>query len=322
MPREGYVDFTIFNESIVGIRWVGGHVQIDLWAEGKANAVPRSFVFKEEQHVDPAIAAALPWQGMSPWRLLSYQMNQNAALLQYELVIPASDRRTRDVERIKYELWFLSHPEVHLILPNYDSFLTEEERGKEQKHSGSADWQLDSNSNSQYLIRQYSCGEGSVGFVLVFHGFQSSKYQRRITMPENVWYDAIKMVIIGSGKDAKTVLTAQTDQFQFFVFDMSSGQTLLTIPLRRQHCISEQYLFPLWELNNEDHELGGVDVIRIECNGENWTTCTIFASYDHVEGHRNGIRLDAVTDTQTVWEVNSYGSSELILCDYLLNELH
>lgn len=291
--------FTISNESIINARVHNGVIHVNLWAEGYTDAEPNKVVLTPKEVL---------------WHIGDYQFNQNFVLVNYY--------SQPDTEH--YELWYLSHPAVQLTLPNCDAFLTEEERLMFAKQRLCLHWILDTNSNSDYLVILYYSSEGNVKFGLVFDGFTSHKYRHRISFAAHFGAASIKMQNIGSGKDAKTVLTALSEHSdECYVYEMSNGQTLLTIPLDRLHSSSGHYLFPEGDLTDEDHSLGGVNVIRIECNGKNWTTCTTFVSYGHVEGFGNMISLIAVTDTQTLWKVDmDDGSSYCIMCDYLLNELH
>ena len=310
VPLDEVELFILSNGSIVTARVNGGQIHFNLWAEGDTKAEPKKFV------ISPEVAPRYVWD---------YQINRNVALVKYE----------SDLGSDHYDLWYLTQPAGYHISgylpysghqPNCDSFLTAEElemtseSGFERRLM--CNWLLDTNWNSEYLVRLYSRGSSGM-FVLVFDGFTSSKFKQRITMPENVRDYCINMRIIGQGKDAKTVLTAQTqDPYTFVVYDMSNGQTLLTIPLGRYHGSSGHYLFPKGELTEEDHVLGGVDVIRIDFDGKNWTTSSAFASYGEDEEYDDEMRLVEVTDTQTLWEVDRADeSSYSILCDYLLNDI-
>ena len=269
----------------------GGIIYLSVWAEGNTDQDPKNYV----------ITTAEAPKSKDDW---TYQINRNVALIEYKSI----------VGNYHCELWHLSHPSVQLKLPDCDPFLTENERQKKESYQGLVDWLLDTTSNSEYLIRLYR--EDDIYFVLVFDGLTSFKYTKRITMPENV-RGGIGMQIFGSGKNAKTVLTVH-NQSQFFVFDMSNGQMVLTIPLSQSHTSSGQYLFPTDLIVGEDILLGGVDVIRIDCDGQNWTTSTMFATFPHIEEEIDDIhlQLEEVTETQTLWR-EGY---EYYLCDYLLNE--
>ena len=292
--------YIISNGSIVTALVNDGLINFNVWNAQNPNAKPKTFAITPTE---------------SPRDIWYYQINGNVALVKYESTL----------KTVHDELWNLTHPAVQQILPNCDPFLTDEEIEMKSRtgfwfnEQLKCNWSLDTNSNSQYLVRRYEnliCAF----FVLVFDRL-SSKFILRITMPENVGTYNMNMEIIGSGKRAKTVLTAQTGHpYQCFVYDMSTGQTLLTIPLGRDHLISSHFLFPKGELMYEDHLLGGVNVIRIECDGENWTTSTTFASYGHVEEY-DEMKLIEVTDTQTLWQVDCNSTSYLNHCDYLLNDV-
>lgn len=304
----------------------GGHIHFNLYAETDTNAEPKRFV------ITPTVPPSVVWRDAAS-RLEFFQFNGNVALLQYESQLG---------NRTRFELWHLSHPAVQLTLPDCDSFVTEVE-SRITSESGYLDWLLDTNSNSQYLVRRYA-SHNTTMFVLIFDGFTSSKYCHRISMPNQffgvpvdgfIGGDEIHLRIIGSGKDAKTVLTAQSSQYKFYVYDLSNGQLVLNIPLTRSHINYDSltydfgschYIFPTNTLTDEDHMKGGVDVIRIEWNGENWTTCTTFACYPRLEEY-SSMKLIKVTDTQTVWKVNDFNfephlvKTYCILCDYLLNDM-
>ena len=293
--------YVLSNGSIVTALVNGDLINFNMWCERDPDAKPQNFVITPTE---------------SPGDIWYYQINGNVALIKYE----------SELETVHDELWNLSHPSVQQILPNCDPFLTDEENEMKSQIKShwtneqlKCNWSLDTNPNSQYLMRVYSI-RGCAMFVLVFDGF-TSQFPLRITMPDNVRAYNMNMEIIGSGKNAKTVLTAQTDDpNQCFVYDMSNGHTLLTILLGRDHLISSHYLFPKGALTDEDHLIGGVNLIRIECNGENWTTSTTFASYGHVEEY-DEMKLIEVTDTQTLWQVDCNSTSYLKHCDYLLNDV-
>ena len=298
LQLDKFENYKISNDLLITARVNDGLIHLNIWAEGNTNKDPKNFV------ITPAEAPQYGWD---------CQINQNVALVKYESIVSNNH----------YELWNLSHPSVQLKLPDCVPLLTEYENQMEGLGSSNSlvRWLLDTNANSEYLVGLFSEDRIAL-FVFVFDGFTSPKYTNRITIPENVRDHCINMGIFGSGKNAKTVLTMQNTS-HFFVFDVSNGQRLLTISLDRLHSSSGYYLFPGGELTDEDHSLGGVNVIRIECNGKNWTTCTTFVSYGHVEGFGNMISLIAVTDTQTLWKVDmDDGSAYCIMCDYLLNELH
>ena len=283
---------------------IGHLIYFDLWAAEDKYAKPKRFSITTTE---------------APEFGCDFQINQN-----FTVALVTTFAATK-----QYELWHLHQPSMELILPNYDSFLTEEELELISLDRRSCNWLLDKNPNSEYLMVLY-CSESvsqDVRFVLVFTGFTCSKYLHRIAMPANVsfYIDAtipnrsVDILIVGSGKDATTVLTVQTkDPYQFFVYDLSNGQMLLTIPLGRYHGRNCQYLFPTEVLTGEDDVLGGVNVIQIECKGEKWTASTNFASYPIVEGYEE-MRLVQVTDTRTLWKVDKH---DLIICDYLLNDFN
>ena len=299
--------FVFCNGSISTARLSGDSIHFNIWDEGYTNSEPRKFVITPE---------------VAPVHVLDYQINGNVSFVQYE----AQDRH------FHCDLWYLTEPEGYLISgylpyskhqPHCHSFLTKEE--SELTEVGHCI--LDTNSNSKYLVKLCTDkwpNNELVKFVVVFDGY-TFKNGHRIQMPENVLFNGINMTIVGAGKDAKTVLTALTNApFKFFAFDMSNGETLLEILLYREHTSSDQYLIPHswltpW-LTEADHVLGGVDVIRIEYNGENLTTSDFFASYGHVEEY-DRIRLVQVTETQTLWEVDCVNGSYSIVCDYLLTDL-
>ena len=296
----------------------GCFIHFHLYAEGKTNA--EHFVIT---------TAGAPEYGCE------FQINDNftVALVNYNTSNANVAHTYHNIQQ--YELWYLHQPSFQLRLPNYNSFLTGEEREMISLQQREYKWLLDTNPNSQYLLGLYckpdtghanNFVEGPVRFVLVFTGFSSSEYLHRITLPANAnYYDGgecrhVDILIIGSGKNAKTVLTAQTqDPYQFFVYDLSSGQTLLRIPLSRYHDKSGQYLHPnQYVLTREDYLLGGVNVIRIDCKEEKWTASTTFAACPHVEEYEE-IRLLEVTESQTLWKVDEH---DLIICDYLLNDFN
>ena len=290
----------------------GGLVHFNMWAEGEAEADPKMFV------IAPTVPQEFVWNDRinrnvalrkAAKDVRFYTLNGNVALVTYQ----------SQLGTVNFELWHLSHPSVQLTLPNCDSCLIE---GEYFMESDLLDWLLDTNSNSEYLVRLY-CRDSIAIFVLVFDGFTSCKYRHRITMPLNVEEDNINLRILGTGKDAKTVLTAQTENpYRFYVYDLSNGQKVLTIPLDRYHTCCGQYLFPTHELNIHDHRLGGVDVIQIDCKSQNWSISTNFAYFPPVEDYLL-IRLVKVTETQTMWlkdDIND-GSSTSIICDYLLNDV-
>ena len=199
--------FKISNESLITSGVNDGIIYLSVWAEGNTDADPIKYV----------ITTAEACQDYE-W---NYQINRNVALIHYRSI--AGNNHC--------ELWNLSHPMVHLILPNCNSFLTENEKQMEAHSSkfsvNPTRWLLDTNSNSEYLVRVYSDDCDAI-FVLIFHGFTSSTYRHRITMPENVLDYCINMRIFGTGKNSKTVLTMQNTS-HFFVYDMSNGQMVLTI---------------------------------------------------------------------------------------------
>ena len=313
----------------------GSRIHFYVYAERDSNAEPKRFVITPT--VDPEYCWEDGWRtGQKLWkdaakRLRYFQVNGNVALVQYD-----SQLETTENLEAKFELWYLTHPTVQLKLPNCESLLTKEE-SLMTPVSKYLDWLLDTNSNSQYLVRR-CVSDYTTMFVLVFHGFTSSKYCHRITMPRTlilngfVGDDEIHLRTVGSGKDAKTVLTAQSSQYQFYIYDLSTGDMVLKIPLSRSYINYQSmtydfgccpYLFPTETLMEEDHIRGGVDVMRIDCTGEKLTISTTFAAYPHLEEY-NSIKLIKVTDTQTVWKVDDEGPrgrEYCIICDYLLNDL-
>ena len=298
------------NGSISTAHLNSGSIHFKLWDKGDTTEEPRKFVITPKE---------------APRHLFNYQINGNFVVVRYE-----SDRMCYPEDH--YDMWYLTEPGGYLISeyipldrsPDrvldhqlFDLFLTEDQVEMTQE----CYWLLDTNPNSKYFVKLYSiecCGN----FVLVLDGFTSSKLRHRIQMPDDVFrIGDVVMRIVGTGKDAKTVLIAPATYrpYQVFVYDMLNAQMVLKIPLKREHTSFGQYLFPD-DLTNDDLARGGVDVIRIDYNGQNWTSSSFFASYGHVEKY-DGVTLHQVTDTQTLWEVERGRDSYSILCDYLLNDL-
>ena len=302
--EEGLGTFGIQNGSISVSSVIGSFIHFELWAEQDTYAKPK-------QYVIPTTAV----------EEVDFQINQNLTVAMVNHAFGTSVQH--------YELWSLCDSSVQLLLPNYDSLLSEEQLELISLQRRQCNWLLDTNPNSEYLMLLYSTESAvrnTVRFVLVFSGFTSPKYLHRIAMPANVGdYNEsesrrdLHILIVGSGRNAKTVLTAQTkDPYQFFVYDLASGQTLLSIALGRHHSISTQYLFPTEVLTAEDHLLGGVNVIQIDCKKEHWTASTTFVSHPDVDEYE-AMKLVQVTDTQTLWQIDN---RDLIICDYLLNDFN